>query len=72
MYSLHFYLSNKVCKKRNSKFDDLLWKQLQAFREMTSHRKTSIVEHSAASGKILNNYRPPLSKEQRVVSLGYL
>jgi len=46
--------------------------QLQAFREMTSHRKTSIVNYSAPSGKILNNYRPPLSKEQRVVSLGYL
>lgn len=45
--------------------------QLQAFREMTSHRKTSVVSFGS-SGKILNNYRPPLSKEERVVSLGYL
>lgn len=45
--------------------------QLQSFREMTSHRKTSVVSFGS-SGKILNNYRPPLSKEERVVSLGYL
>lgn len=45
--------------------------QLQAFREMLSMRKGDCNPYGD-DHRILNNYRPPLSKEERIVSLGYL
>lgn len=45
--------------------------QLESFREMMSMKKGGCTQPSGEH-RILNNYRPPLSVEQRVVSLGYL
>lgn len=44
-------------------------RQLEAFRQMTSLDKDCCISNN---GKILNNYRPPLPKEDRVVNIGYL
>lgn len=49
----------------------LMLHQLQAFREMLSLKKGGCNPHGH-DHRILNNYRPPLSVEQRMVSLGYL
>nr|CAH0097998.1 unnamed protein product [Daphnia galeata] len=45
--------------------------QLESFREMMSMKKGGCSQPSREH-KILNNFRPPLSVEERVVSLGYL
>lgn len=45
--------------------------QLESFREMMSMKKGGCNQPSREH-KILNNFRPPLSVEERVVSLGYL
>lgn len=44
--------------------------QLEAFRQMSSLEKDCCI--SRHDGQILNNYRPPLPKEDRVVKVGFL
>jgi len=47
--------------------------QMEAFRQMTSLDKDSCcIPKDHAQGKILNNYRPPLPKEDRLVKVGFL
>jgi carbonic anhydrase len=48
-----------------------IYLQLESFREMMSMKKGGCSQPSREH-KILNNFRPPLSVEERVVSLGYL
>lgn len=50
---------------------NVIYLQLESFREMMSMKKGGCSQPSREH-KILNNYRPPLSVEERVVSLGYL